>query len=202
MTLELYSHTTCCTPHSRVTDLSMYPPSRSTPFFPVQWKLLMCPMKAPSTVDELNWSERLERVREDAERPFAIIRGRFRLLKTKVTYHNPERVDSVWLTCCILHNMLLKFDGLDALEEGIDWAGLDGAPEAGTDWTGADAIPEIGTILALPGANLGDDGEEENEEEEGEERAAEAVAEIDPGFEGFRSKLVKHLAYQLNRGEV
>lgn len=201
MPLEPYGHNIRCASHSGVTDQFMHPPPRSTPFSPVQRKVLMCPIKSPSTVDELNWSEKLERVREDAERPFAKIRGRFRLLKSKVTYNDPERVDGAWLTCCILHNMLLKFDGLDALEEGMDWAGLDGSPDAGTDWAGADATPEIGASLASPGATLSDDDEEDSEEEE-EEGAGGEVAEVDPGFERFRSKLVEHLVYKLNRGEM
>ncbi|CAM9552279.1 unnamed protein product, partial [Laminaria digitata] len=43
-----------------------------------RWNVLLSPIKPPSDENELRWSERLEDIREDAERLLAKLRGRFR----------------------------------------------------------------------------------------------------------------------------
>ena len=47
-------------------------------------------------------------------------KGRFRLLRGSILFHDREQIDNVWFTACILHNMLHKFDGLDRLEHDVD----------------------------------------------------------------------------------
>jgi Plant transposon protein len=42
-----------------------------------------------------------------------ILNGRFRILKLPLQYHTVDKIDSVFFTCCILHNMLHALDGLD-----------------------------------------------------------------------------------------
>ena len=40
------------------------------------------------------------------------------MLKFGFRYHDNETLNNIFWTCCILHNMLMKFDGLDVWEEG------------------------------------------------------------------------------------
>lgn len=86
----------------------------------------MNPTKTPLTLEEIAWSKRLESVRKDVECFFGILKGRFRILKLAILYRKREYIDNVFFTCCILHNMLHAYDGLDILEANVDWAGADG----------------------------------------------------------------------------
>ena len=51
-------------------------------------------------------------MRKDVECCFGILKGRWRILKYGVRLWGTTKCDSVWLTCCALHNMLLEVDGL------------------------------------------------------------------------------------------
>ncbi|CAB1096709.1 unnamed protein product [Ectocarpus sp. CCAP 1310/34] len=44
-----------------------------------------------------------------------------------MAYHEQERIDNVFLTCCILHNTLHTFDRMDQLVENTLWASSAGA---------------------------------------------------------------------------
>ena len=61
--------------------------------------------------DQARWSEWLESMRKDVECVFGILRGRFRILKAGIRMHGVDVADSIWLTCCALHNWLLEKDG-------------------------------------------------------------------------------------------
>lgn len=91
-----------------------------------QWRCLQCPIKVPSDAHELKWSRALESVRKDVECFFGILKGRFRVLKLPVQYRTKERIDDLFFTCCILHNMIHAFDGREEWEVDVDWAGVDG----------------------------------------------------------------------------
>lgn len=69
-------------------------------------------------------------VLEDVESFFDVLKGRFRILKLPILYRAKEKVDNVFSACCILHNMLHAFDGLDVLEADVDWAGANGVHDA------------------------------------------------------------------------
>ena len=86
----------------------------------------MSPTKAPLTQEEIEWSKKLAGVHKDMERFFGKLKGRFRILKLPIMYQKREDIDNVFFTCCILHNMLHAYDGLDVLEANVDWAGVDG----------------------------------------------------------------------------
>lgn len=91
-----------------------------------QWVTLIAPSKYPSSVDESDFSSMLESVRKDVECFFGILKGRFRILKLRMGYHSREDIDNIFFTCCILHNMLHSFDGMNVFEENVDWAGSAG----------------------------------------------------------------------------
>ena len=86
-------------------------------------------------------------------------------------------MDNVYFTRCILHNMLLVFDGLDVLETGVDWAGADGS-------TDKDVRP-------LPSETS----------TSGVGQSAETV-EVDSTFVAFRDQLEGHFIYKANRREL
>lgn len=92
-------------------------------FPPKQWRTLIEPTKYPSTDVDLRFSGRLESVRKDVECFFGILKIRFRILKLAMHYQTQERLDYVFFTCCILHNMLHTYDGMDNLEEDVNWVG-------------------------------------------------------------------------------
>ncbi len=67
----------------------------------------------------------MESVRKDVECTFGILKGRFRFLSNKIVIQSAQCIEDAFTTCCILHNMLLKFDGLDRRwENDIDWEEL------------------------------------------------------------------------------
>ncbi|CAN0429414.1 unnamed protein product, partial [Pylaiella littoralis] len=106
-------------------DLLILDHSRCALFFvfvrSIQWRTLIEPSKYPLSVGDLLFSKRLESVRKDVECFFGILKIRFRILKLAMTYQEQERIDYVFFTCCILHNMLHTFDGMDDLEENVNW---------------------------------------------------------------------------------
>jgi hypothetical protein len=65
-------------------------------------------------------------MQKDVECTFGILKGHWHILKAGICVHGIDIVDQIWLTCCMLHNMLLDVDGLDEhWSAGIplDWAG-------------------------------------------------------------------------------
>ena len=92
-----------------------------------KWKCLQCPMKHTSIPTDALWSKWVESVRKDVECVFGILKGRFRCLKLPIYLHDKAVIDSMFFTCCILHNILLTEDGYDRRwEDDINWAGQAG----------------------------------------------------------------------------
>ncbi|KAI2512244.1 Plant transposon protein [Fragilaria crotonensis] len=77
-----------------------------------RWPCLVFPMKsgAPGSPAR-KWSMLIESVRKDIEGTFGILKMRFRYLKDFNRMHSLRDVDNGFVTCCILHNMLLEEDG-------------------------------------------------------------------------------------------
>jgi hypothetical protein len=67
--------------------------------------------------DEVRWSKHLESVRKDVECAFGSLKVRFKILKLPLMYRDVEHVDNVFYSCAILHNMLLRWDGRELMEE-------------------------------------------------------------------------------------
>ena len=85
----------------------------------------MEPSKYPLSESDLLFSKRLESVRKDVECFFGMQKSRFRIHKLAMAYQKQERTDNVFFTCCILHNMLHTFDGMDKLGD-TNWVGSAG----------------------------------------------------------------------------
>jgi hypothetical protein len=63
-------------------------------------------------------------VRKDIEGVFGILKQRFHFLKQFNRMHSHKEIDNSFVTCCILHNMLLKENGylepeLELLPSGL-----------------------------------------------------------------------------------
>lgn len=72
------------------------------------------------------WSEWVESCRKDVECVFGNMKKRFRFLKNAIELHTQHHIDNAFFTCCILHNMILMYDGLDSRwEDDVDWEILD-----------------------------------------------------------------------------
>ena len=78
----------------------------------------MPPSKHSSSIAEIRWSHWLESMRKDVECTFGILKKRFTILEKGIDLKNIEEADQVVLTCCALHNLMLKIDERDGAWEG------------------------------------------------------------------------------------
>ena len=91
------------------------------------WLELICPWRHCNLEAVIRWSKRLESVRKDVECCFGKLKGRFRILKVPCRFQSADALDKIWLSCCVLHNMIMEFDGLDARwEKGVHYDKEDG----------------------------------------------------------------------------
>lgn len=82
------------------------------------WKCLMPPFKHQlEGTEEAAWSHHIESVRKDVECVFGILKKRFLILKHPVRLHYPLHIQNVFVTCGVLHNLLLDYDGYDDWEK-------------------------------------------------------------------------------------
>jgi len=88
---------------------------------------LMDPLHFRAGRFEVHWTKFLESVGEDAECTFGILKQRFRILHNGMVYHEKDFIERMVQCCCILHNMLLSYDGLDHFEweKDINWKSMD-----------------------------------------------------------------------------
>lgn len=61
------------------------------------------------------WSGTCESIRKDSERVFGVAKKRHRILRLPFLQHRAIDIDTIMKVCCILHNMLLQYDGLDTI---------------------------------------------------------------------------------------
>jgi hypothetical protein len=92
-----------------------------------KWAQMICPLKHTSKLGHTLWSCQLESVRKDIECTFGILKVRFRVLQHPLPYMAKDwntyrsKIDNIVWSCCILHNMLLKHDGLEFLWTNADY---------------------------------------------------------------------------------
>ena len=60
---------------------------------------------------ERKWAAMLESVRKDIEGVFGLLKERFHFLKQFNRMHCQKDIDIAFVTCCIIHNMLLEENG-------------------------------------------------------------------------------------------
>merc|ERR1712070_965398 len=74
--------------------------------------------------------KKMESVRKDIECFFGRLKGRWRILKTPISFHSKEKVDNVFFTCVALQNIIQDWDKqtheLTSWEVDADWTGSGG----------------------------------------------------------------------------
>ena len=72
-----------------------------------RWPTLICPFKGESVASRNGFfSTNLESVRKDVECTFGILKKRWQILEYGIHYREIETLEEVFLTCCVLHNMM------------------------------------------------------------------------------------------------
>lgn len=126
-------------------------------------------------------------MRKDVECFFGVLKGRFRVLKLRLTYHSRESIDNIFFTCCILHNMLHTFDGMGKFEENVDWAGSAGLHDAWEHDPLAD-FASVGATGKLPeGGGRGRGGDN---------------LERHPEHAELKRQLIESFAYRKNHNDI
>lgn len=140
----------------------------------------------------MRWSCALESVRKDVERTFGILKMRFRFFKNAIELHSQDDIDNAFFTCCILHNMLLQYDGLDTLWMDEDfWKALDPDDDYDNDYDNfrrqdQRAMGRLVHKLRDETWNYGDDVE----------------TEIESEFFTLRHRLIVHYAEASRKKEI
>ena len=83
----------------------------------LQNSVFIDPFKARYSQSEIFWSEWLESVRKDVECVFGILKSRFRILLLRMGQHQATTIRDIFITCCILHNMINMYN--DAIANPI-----------------------------------------------------------------------------------
>ena len=76
------------------------------------WLCTIPPLKNGTSYKYIRFSEFLESMRKNIECTYGILKKRFNILKVGTRGRKVESCDNIFLTCCVLHNMLLFEDGL------------------------------------------------------------------------------------------
>ena len=75
----------------------------------LHWPILVCPFKhSGSSTQKGYFSSTLESVRKDVECTFGIVKKWRKILEYGIRFDNIEVVESVFVVCSILHNMMLS----------------------------------------------------------------------------------------------
>ncbi|CAB1107876.1 unnamed protein product [Ectocarpus sp. CCAP 1310/34] len=154
------------------------------------WVTLIAPSKYPANSEDTAFSRTLESVRKDGECFFGILKGRFRILKLRLGYRSKEDIDNIFSTCCILHNMLHTFDGMDVFEEDVDWVGSAGLHDP-WDHDPLTDFMSIGSTGKLS----------EKEEGEGGEESSETIDQH-PAHRELKKQLIESFSYRKRHNDI
>lgn len=95
------------------------------------WAFLLCADNRRYDRPYVLFREWLESVRKDVECTFGHLKMRFLILKNGVITHRVIDCEKTFKTCCVLHNMILRYSDELASWENVDWSGLE--PEEDVD---------------------------------------------------------------------
>ena len=114
----------------------------------LRWPSLICPIPNDGNEDVRALGKHLESIRKDVECTFGSLKKRFKCLKAWSELFNQIDIANQFVTCCVLHNMLLEYDGylnenyspdaanVDPRGDGIWVADVGGAMPASEDEDG------------------------------------------------------------------
>jgi hypothetical protein len=86
-----------------------------------QWRIMQSPPSHACSGKEVLFREVLESARKSTECLIGILKARFWSMKHPIRMTSKNDIANMVWACCILHNMLLKFDGLADLWTEDDW---------------------------------------------------------------------------------
>lgn len=167
-----------------------------------KWCCMMNPMKHTSSRDDRLWSEWVESTRKDVECVFGILKGRFRFLRHGILLQSQDKVDTVFFTCCILHNLILQADGLDCRwEENVEWDRLNPQPGNSDDGFDEEELVRVQSIGQQEQRILSRVNEYVDifDEDIG---GNDVVEEVDEKFEEKRGMLIRHFKKAYESGLV
>ena len=85
----------------------------------LRWPCLVCGVNDASHPGLMELTKVIATVRKDIECVFGIMKKRFEWLKRWSTLRKQVSIDNAFITCCVLHNMILSYDGcLDVVNGG------------------------------------------------------------------------------------
>jgi len=152
-----------------------------------QWKVSQGPAPRAPTLAERSLSKIIVENRKDSEVTIGRMRCRFRILRMPFLCKTMEQINATVHTAAIVHNMLLEHDGLAARFDDVD-VGFElndvnaNADDDGDNEEGWRPVRHNGVIVG-PLDDYGGQGM----------RLERAIgAEIEPGYQSFREKLVQH----------
>jgi len=157
-----------------------------------EWTCLQAPMKFTSRPSASRWSRWLESMRKDVECTFGILKRRFRILHGGLRFHKVATIHNLFLTCCALHNRLLKYD---ALENVIGARQRGGRLHGGIEDTNAVNRIEERVAHAL-NRGPGNDGSFVGG------KKGDLETEREDGHTAFREQLITHHNYLFQRGQL
>jgi hypothetical protein len=137
-------------------------------------------------------------------------------LKIGVRLHKIQSVDMILQTCCALHNMLLKIDGLDQPWDGLwmpssDYEGRLGELEYDDVPLAVQRLYSPDQIRNYDTSTIGADGEVEEGSHDEVNHGSDMVGEVDIdkvcivrnlSLNYFCGRLVEHFDIKFKRGEV
>ena len=79
----------------------------------LRWPSLICPIRYDTSKKVRRLAKHLELVRKDVECCFGSLKKRFKCLKAWSELHSLGYIDNQFVVCCMIHNMLLKYNGYE-----------------------------------------------------------------------------------------
>lgn len=166
-----------------------------------KWTCMMNPLKHTGTRDRRLWSEWVESTRKDVECCFGILKARWRFLRNGIVLQKQEFIDNVFFTCCILHNLILEFDGLDSRwENDVDWDTMNPQPDNSDE--GYDE-EEVSVQQQLINSRVEEwVSARVNTPEVDDLLDNDYTVEVDRDFDSKRDMLIAHFIFAYNAGLV
>ena len=113
----------------------------------LDWECLMSAYPYDSERIKYKFTDWIASVRKDVECFFGILKARFRYFKNPICLHDQKDIDNAFVTACIIHNMILDYDGLNSLwETDVNWKNID--PREDRDVDMPDPPPEVYAPIA------------------------------------------------------
>ncbi|XP_057811558.1 uncharacterized protein LOC131025788 [Salvia miltiorrhiza] len=89
------------------------------------WASFVKSYPAPADPIRRKFAQRQEAARKDVERAFGVLQARWAVFRNPARSYFKEDLRNIMLTCIILHNMIIKDEG----EEAVNWFDEDATPQ-------------------------------------------------------------------------